>query len=115
MLKTARASIPPSSYIIGLIHISKQFRPRSICPSRAVRTPFTLLPFLQHILDTLYRPHHMKMCLRVDAENEGPDQSAHPRSLIRAFAVRKQNHWILYNVSMERKCLDETLRMCRMM
>ena len=57
----------------------------------------------------------MKMCLRADAESEGLDQSAHPRSLIRAFTVRKQNHWILYNVSMERKCLDETLRMCRMM
>ena len=26
------------------------------------------------------------------AENEGPDQPAHPRSLIRAFAVRLQNH-----------------------
>ena len=39
----------------------------------------------------------------------------HPRSLIRVFAVRKQNHWILQKVSMASKCPDETLRMCRMM
>ena len=29
-----------------------------------------------------------KMCLRTYASSEGPDQPAHPRSLIRAFAVR---------------------------
>ena len=29
------------------------------------------------------------------ADSEGPDQPAHTRSLIVAFAVRKQNHWIL--------------------
>ena len=40
--------------------------------------------------------------------NEGPDQPAHSRSLIRAFTVRKQNHWILKTVLMESKCPDET-------
>ena len=34
---------------------------------------------------------------------------------ISAFAVRKQNHWILQNVSMEIKCPAATLHMCRMM
>ena len=42
----------------------------------------------------LIRPCHAKTCLRLYAESEGPDQPAHPRSLIRAFAVRKQKHWI---------------------
>ena len=34
-------------------------------------------------------------CLREYADSEGPDQSAHARTLIRAFTVRNQNHWIL--------------------
>ena len=33
-----------------------------------------------------------------NANSEGPDQYAHPRSLSRAFAVRLKNHWILQNV-----------------
>ena len=53
------------------------------------------------------------MCLRADADREGPDQPAHPPSLIRAFAYRLQNHWTLKNVSMENKCPDETLHMRR--
>ena len=44
------------------------------------------------------------------ADSKGPDQPAHPHSLIGAFAVRKQNHLILQTVSMESKCPDETLR-----
>ena len=43
------------------------------------------------------------------------EQAAHPRSLIRAFAYCKQIHCILWSVSRESKCPDETLRMCRMM
>ena len=35
-------------------------------------------------------------------------------SLIRAFTVCKQNHWILQNVQMGSKGLDDTLHMCRM-
>ena len=35
--------------------------------------------------------------LRAYANSEGPDQPAHPCRLIRAFAVYKQNHWILKN------------------
>ena len=41
-------------------------------------------------------------------------QPAHTRSLIRAFAVRKQKQWILQNVWMESKSLDDTLRIHRM-
>ena len=44
-----------------------------------------------------YGPRHAKTCLWVYADSEGPDQPAHLRSLIRAFTVRKQNHWILQN------------------
>ena len=36
-----------------------------------------------------------KTCLWADADSEGPDQTAQMSSLIRAFAVHKQNHWIL--------------------
>ena len=45
----------------------------------------------------LVGPRHAKVCRRVHvcADSEGPDQTAHTRSLIKAFAVRKQNHWIL--------------------
>ena len=59
-------------------------------------------------------PSHAKPCLRAYADSEGPDQTAHPRSLIRAFTVRKQNHSILQNVRMENKSLGDTLSMRRM-
>ena len=58
-----------------------------------------------------YEPHHTKPCLQAYADSDGPDQPAHPHSLIRAFTVRSQNHWTLQNVSMERKCSDEALCM----
>ena len=51
---------------------------------------------------------HAELCFRAYADSEGPDQTAHPCSLIRAFAVRLQNHWILLIVSIESKCPDET-------
>ena len=57
----------------------------------------------------------LKTCLRAYGDSEGQDQPVHLHSLIRAFAVRKQNHWILQNVSMKSKCPDETLRMYRLM
>ena len=47
------------------------------------------------------------MCLRAHGEIECLDRHAHPRRLYRAFALRKQNHWILQNVSMESKCPDK--------
>ena len=47
-------------------------------------------------------------------DSEGQDQTAHTRSLIRAFTVRKQNYWIVQNVWIECKGLDDTSRMCRM-
>ena len=43
----------------------------------------------------LFGLRHAKTCLRAYADSEGPDQTAHPRSLIRAFTVRQQIHWIL--------------------
>ena len=52
--------------------------------------------------------------LRSYADSEGPDQPAHPRSLIRAFTVRLQNHWIQQNIWMESKDTNDTLRMRRM-
>ena len=36
------------------------------------------------------------MCLGAYTDSEGPDQTARMRSLIRAFAVRKQINWIEY-------------------
>ena len=54
------------------------------------------------------RPCHSKMCLRAYANSDGPDEPAHPRSYISAFAVRKSNHRILQNVSVEGKYPDET-------
>ena len=56
-----------------------------------------------------------KIVLRAYADSEGPDQPAHPHSLILAFPVRKQNQWIPKNVSVGRKCPYETLHKCRMM
>ena len=55
------------------------------------------------------------LIIEPNERNEGSDQTVRMRSLIRVFAVRKQNHWIPQNVSMERKCPDSTLCMCRMM
>ena len=46
-------------------------------------------------------------------DSEGLNKTAHPHSLIKAFAVRKQNNWILWNVSMESKGPDKTARMRR--
>ena len=34
------------------------------------------------------RPYHAKTCLRAYAGSEGPDQTAHSRSLIRIFTAR---------------------------
>ena len=34
----------------------------------------------------------LKFDLGTNADSEGPDQTAHPRSLIWAFTVRLQNH-----------------------
>ena len=45
-------------------------------------------------------------CLWAYTDREGPDQTAHPRSLIKALAVHKEKHLILKNVSMESKCPD---------
>ena len=66
-------------------------------------------------LAQLYASRFAKTGHQAIADRKGPDQTAHPRSLIRAFTVHKRNHWILQNVSMESKCPDETLPVCRVM
>ena len=44
-------------------------------------------------LMTSFEPRHAKTSLLAYADNEGPDQPAHPLSLIRTFAVRKSGHY----------------------
>ena len=53
--------------------------------------------------------HPRKCAFRACSDSKGPDQTAF--SLIRAFAVCCQNHWILWNVSMESKDPNKTLNM----
>ena len=64
-----------------------------------------------YIFSTAKKPRYAKTCLQAYVDSEGPDQPAHPRSLIRAFTVRYQHHWTLQYVSTESQCPDETLRM----
>ena len=45
---------------------------------------------------------------------KGPDRPAHTRSLIWAFTVRNQNHWIRQNARMDGKGAGVTLRVRRM-
>ena len=75
-----------------------------------IRQAVILAPHAQ----TLNGSRQAKMCLRAYVDRESPDQLEHPRSLIRAIAVPCQNHWTLWNVSMESKGPDETLRMRKM-
>ena len=44
-------------------------------------------------------------------DNADPDQPAHLRRLIRVFVARLQNQLILYYMSKNRECPDETARM----
>ena len=50
--------------------------------------------YLAFMIWSSHGPRHAKTDLRANEDNEGPDQPARPRSLIWAFAVCKQNHWI---------------------
>ena len=54
----------------------------------------------------------MKTCPQAYADSAGPNQPVHLHSLIRAFAVCKQDHCIIQNVSLGSKGPDETLRIC---
>ena len=54
------------------------------------------MPIRKNKFSLLYEPRHTETCLRAYSDSEGPDQTAHPRSLIWGFAVRRQNHLILY-------------------
>ena len=72
------------------------------------------IPVKQQLKDTtLIGPRHAKMDLRAFVDSKGPDKTAHPHNLIRAFAVRYQNHWIL-TIRIEIKVPDDSLRMRRM-
>ena len=53
-----------------------------------------------------------KGVFRSYANNEGPDQLVHPHSLIGAFAVNLQNHWLLQNISMYNVWANSHIRLC---
>ena len=55
---------------------------------------FIKMSFLQ----ILYEMRHAKTCLLAYTDSDGPDQPAHPRSLIRVFNVCFQNRKTLQNV-----------------
>ena len=63
------------------------------------------------LIKPILGPCHTKTCLPAYANSQGPDQPAHLRSLIKAFIVRGQNHWILQNVWIESKGPNDILRM----
>ena len=75
--------------------------PNVSSPPRCLQSPY-------FYITSIIRPPQARTCLRGNADSEGPDQPAYPRSLIRLFAVNKQNHWISQNARMR-------LRMCRIM
>ena len=53
-------------------------------------------------------PCHAKTCFRAYADSEGPDQSAHPRRLIRTFTARLWRHWVLKNITKYSE-IDQTI------
>ena len=83
-----------------------------IITASKTQTMWCSLPVWSNVIQKW--PRHAQKGLRACADNRGPDQPAHPRSLIRALTASLQNHWILQNVWMESKDPDDTLRM-RMM
>ena len=91
-----------------LWYLCRQRRPRTDC-ANAQSDQGLCCPQTR----SLYIPKN------VSTESKCPDETLRMcrrmRSLIRAFAVRKQDHCILKNVSTESKCPDKTLRMCRRM
>ena len=52
-------------------------------------------------------PQSRKTALIPKSGNKGPSQTAHPRSLTRAFVSRTQNQWILQNILNIRGGSDE--------
>ena len=63
-----------------------------------VKTPMLtkrLFTFVVQKSTQQYWPFHVKMCLWSYVDSKSLDQPAHSRRLIRAFAVHKQNQWIL--------------------
>ena len=72
---------------------------------------FIVQQFPRQLQQTSNGSRQANMCLQAIADSEGPDQTARMRSLIRAFTVCEQNHWLLQNVWMDSKGSDDTLRM----
>ena len=52
---------------------------------------------------------HGKTCLWAYTDSEGPDQSAHPHSLIKPFTFRLQSHLVLYNITEYNNVPDQTI------
>ena len=57
---------------------------------------------------------HDKMYISMNADSKGPDQTAHPRSLIWVFAGRLRTYLKLLSASKYSKCFDETARTRRL-
>ena len=60
-----------------------------------------------------YEAKRRKRTFTPPAGNEGPDQTAYLRSLIRAFFARLQNLWILQNISTNREGPEQNVQMRR--
>ena len=60
-----------------------------------VRPVYYLIFLFFDAIGLIYGTRHANPCLWAYEDSEGSDQPAHPLRLIRAFAFRKKNHWIL--------------------
>ena len=61
----------------------------TLCPGSAVSAKRMIMTtYLEQIIQKKRGPRREKTCLRAYADSEGPDQTAHARSLIRTFTVR---------------------------
>ena len=66
----------------------------SLSVLRITSTPFAQTVMDKQTLQTqtkhrrIFRQRHAQACLQAYADSEGPDQTAHSRSLIRVFTVR---------------------------
>ena len=76
-------------------------------PKTAKKLLFIYLLLYKSIKDA----QSTKMAIIQFADNTGPDQPGHKRSMIRAFIVRLQNQWTRWYMSTNRKCPDETVQM----
>ena len=68
----------------------------------------------QAIISSIYEPPHDKTNGIACAPSEDSDQSGHPPSLIRVFAVRMKKAWVLSYPQSTREDSDQTGRMPRL-